>query len=260
MRVAVPPKYLKHFRPFRLALQALEQRWIGPAVTWILQRLHRLSDKQRRAVALILSLGLHALFICLLLIPLLSGSAGGGQGADAAGEGDSFGMDLVSIEDESPAVLMAKAVEAIELDAPEVLSEDVRPVEDGMVLDADQMAPLPEVAPSDAVGAAVQEQSMAGGTPGDGSGRSQGEDDLWNAIAPCWRRLADAKTQRVSLKVSFAGNGMLAKAAEVEKVVAGAAQSDGLRSASLAMQALAECGAYEMAAGRSDVVIDFIDP
>jgi hypothetical protein len=53
---------------------------------------------------------------------------------------------------------------------------------------------------------------------------------------------------------------MLAKPPEIMRMAEDAANAKALRSESLAITALAECGAYQMAAGRENVSIQFPRP
>lgn len=81
--------------------------------------------------------------------------------------------------------------------------------------------------------------------------------ELWRAIEPCWKRLADKNTAGVTMHVSFTQLGNPA----VTPMGAGAydagSQSNGPSSETLAINALAECGPYLMVYGKDNVQIAF---
>jgi hypothetical protein len=90
--------------------------------------------------------------------------------------------------------------------------------------------------------------------------KSKTMNDLWKAIEPCWRRVADKNTVSVTLSVSFSPLGNLAKPPKIVRE-AGARINDKLRrSENLAITALAQCGPYLMAFGQSDVSVRFPTP
>ncbi len=82
-------------------------------------------------------------------------------------------------------------------------------------------------------------------------------DDLWKAIEPCWRRVATKDTEAVTLSVSFSPLGNLAKPPAIMRPSGVALDNRRLKSESLAINALAQCGPYLMAFGQSDVSVQF---
>ena len=81
--------------------------------------------------------------------------------------------------------------------------------------------------------------------------------DLWKAIAPCWKRNATRDSIGVTLQVSFSPLGNLAKPPQIKREAGMALNDQRLRSESQAIMALSQCGPYLMAFGQSDVVINF---
>lgn len=81
--------------------------------------------------------------------------------------------------------------------------------------------------------------------------------DLWKAIAPCWYRLAGKQAMGVRLSVSFSALGNLSKPPVIVREAGSALTDQRLKSESLAISALTQCGPYPMAFGQSDVTVDF---
>ncbi len=85
----------------------------------------------------------------------------------------------------------------------------------------------------------------------------QTPNDLWKAIEPCWRRVATKDTEAVSLSVSFSPLGNLAKPPVIERPSGAHLDDRRLKSESMAINALAQCGPYLMAFGQSNVSVQF---
>jgi len=81
--------------------------------------------------------------------------------------------------------------------------------------------------------------------------------DLWKAIEPCWRRVVTHDTEGVTLSVSFSPLGNLAKPPVIMRPSGANLDDRRLKSESLAINALAQCGPYLMAFGQSDVSVQF---
>ncbi len=81
--------------------------------------------------------------------------------------------------------------------------------------------------------------------------------DLWKAIEPCWKRVVTRDTEGVTLSVSFSPLGNLAKPPVIERPNGAHLDDRRLKSESLAINALAQCGPYLMAFGQSDVSVQF---
>lgn len=84
--------------------------------------------------------------------------------------------------------------------------------------------------------------------------------DLWKAIEPCWRRLADKNTESVTLQISFSPLGNLAKPPTILRAPGAHLDDRLLRSENQAITALAQCGPYLMAYGQQDVKVQFPAP
>ncbi|WP_140986909.1 hypothetical protein [Asticcacaulis tiandongensis] len=86
---------------------------------------------------------------------------------------------------------------------------------------------------------------------------SQPPSDLWKAIEPCWKRLADKNTVPVTLKVTFSPLGNLAKPPEIEREPGAPLTDQLMRSENQAIMALSQCGPYLMAFGQANVRVRF---
>jgi len=84
--------------------------------------------------------------------------------------------------------------------------------------------------------------------------------DLWNAIAPCWNRVAGSSTLTATLKITFDADGGLATPPEIERDPDAPITDRSLQSEAQALQALAECGAYPMAKSQQGVTVKFPAP
>jgi hypothetical protein len=257
---------------FRTRLEAT-RAWIGRA--WAFRSVQALVhaftkkctpvlQKHRRPVAIAVSLTLHVLFVIALLPHNPSGISAGGQGGAYHGEGEGLSLDLTAM-----ALPDAQALEVREPE-PETLTEladsetldDLTSTETQVLSEALADAPsLSQSEPEQTASARPAQMAAARqGGEGQGGASSGTFDDLWAAIAPCWRRIADTETLPVNLTVTFATNGMLAKPPEIARKGEDASNPQALRSESLAITALAECGTYQMAAGRENVNIHFPKP
>lgn len=87
--------------------------------------------------------------------------------------------------------------------------------------------------------------------------KSKTMNDLWKAIEPCWRRVADKKTVSVTLSVSFSPLGNLSKAPAVVRDASVSTGERRRRSEDQAINAIKQCGPYLMSFGQSDVHIAF---
>lgn len=230
----------------------------------LLRRLPRQGlRKHRRLLAVALSIGLHILFVLCLLPHGQRGFSTGGQGGHFQGEGLSLDLTAVALPTKQAMDIREPELDALsELDTPERL-DDLAALADAQSLN--EVVPdalgLSQPQPAqDATARPMLASATRQGGEGQGGTSSGTFDDLWAAIAPCWRRIADSETLPVNLTVSFAGNGMLAKPPEIMRKAEDASNARALRSESLAITALAECGVYQMAAGRENVSIHFPMP
>ena len=72
--------------------------------------------------------------------------------------------------------------------------------------------------------------------------------------------IADSSTLPVTLEVTFSGDGHLAKPPVIDRDTTAAISNQGLRSEAKAINALAQCGAYAMAADKTGVKVNFTRP
>ncbi len=230
-------------------------------VSTVVGRLAIQLQKRPKRVAIAFSLGLHALFVMLLLIHPPHGLAGGGADGIGTAGGDGVGVSLVGVADFDREAMTAKP----QPEEPEVIT----PLE---IADADQtlsltkMVPMPQLV-SDVTPDAntLKDQSLAqaaSGAPGSGNSGQNGAagDDLWGKIAPCWKRVADANTLPVTLEMSFDASGRLSVPPTIDRDPNAPIDTQSLLSEAKALAALTQCGAYAMAAGQENVKVNFPKP
>ncbi|MBW8733414.1 MAG: hypothetical protein JF571_03725 [Asticcacaulis sp.] len=223
------------------------------------------SIQRRRTVAVTGAVLLHVLFLLFLLPQTSKGlSAGGSGGLADGGDGQGLTLDLTTFR-VAPPLTTAVAEQAQEDFTP------IAPETTAVVKTADNALALPDIAApvlsppepssSDATPAQAKAQPAASaGGAGQGGQTAGIGDDLWAAIAPCWKRIAARDALPVRLTVSFAGNGMLQRAPEIVRDPSAPIDVRTQLSEGEAIQALSECGAYAMAAGRENVTINFPKP
>ncbi len=243
----------------RGSLPPVEWPALPPVARTMLADIRRRVVRHRKPVAVVLSLLLHGLLVLALLPHAPKGLSGGGSNGTASGAGTGasyYAVDLYGAQ--SPSITTAvKAATDPATEALDTPADTVKP-------QADAIDPAPPaLALSDAtpaVATAAAQPAAAVGGRGQGGTTAGAGDDLWNAIAPCWKRLAGADTLAVTLEVTFGGDGGLSRPPTIDRGNAAAITPQSLRSEALALSALAQCGAYPMAAGRQGVRIDFPRP
>ena len=209
---------------------------------------------------MVFSIALH-LFMVFAFLPhaaTLGMTAGGGVG-EGSGAGDGTAVEMfdgrlpdnknLKIKEPQPEdgedVTTAALAAVDDMQLSEVTSELPQSVDDKL-----PDAPKPQLASADDNAAHMGATGTGGLTQGDG-------DDLWAAIAPCWRRMSDDTTLPVDLIVTFGPDGGLAVPPVIDRDPKAPLDSQRLISESRAIQALAACGAYPMAANRENVKILF---
>lgn len=231
----------------------------------LVSRILRLADRRRRIVAVAGAVFLHVLFLLMILPQTSKGLSSGGSGGLAeGGDGEGMTLDLTTLkvrpqlatavvaqaqEDFTPAVAKDEPVVKIAdnaLSMPDIAAPAITPPE----------PPSPQAAPAQSK---AQLAGAAGGAGQDGTSIGSG-DELWAAIAPCWKRIAARDALPVRLTVSFAGNGLLQRAPQIVRDPSAPIDVHTQLSEAEAIQALSECGAYTMAAGRENVTISFPRP
>lgn len=221
-------------------------RWIARART-LLRPLRDRLDRHRRAVAVTGAFGLHLLFLMALLPQAESLSSGGGHGGQGqAGSGDmGYAVDLVAMA--KPPADPTQVVTPPSDDALDMAKPSVTQAPSDLTLAISDPASLPVMAVAAADGGSGQN----GATTGQAG-------DLWAAIAPCWQRMATSGTLAVTLEVTFTADGHLATPPVIDRD--GGATPAGLQSEARAIAALAQCGAYPMAANAAAVKVNFPKP
>ena len=230
--------------------------WAAPGLKWL--------QRHRKPVAVVVSVGLHLLAL-LFLLPqaAVPGGFSGGAGGTDSGAGQGISLDLSALNDASKDALTVKAqtpedtADLTKTDQVQLADTTPQPQLSDLSDAVAQTTPQPQ---PQAAEASAQEAAAAAGGPGqDGTTAGDG-DALWNAIAPCWRKMASADAVPVQLSVSFAADGNLAVPPDIVRDPKTPVDMTGMRSESQAIQALAACGAYAMAGGRQNVQIHFPKP
>ncbi|CAM3344642.1 hypothetical protein [Asticcacaulis taihuensis] len=90
--------------------------------------------------------------------------------------------------------------------------------------------------------------------------QDQAAHELWNAIAPCWSRLANAYTLPTRLKLSFDERGELATPPEIERDPNERITEQTLQSEALALQAVAACAPYRIGRNQQNVAVTLPSP
>lgn len=217
-----------------------------------------LLGKHRRTVAIATSIALHAAIIAYLLMP----ASGALSALDLRQEGqsDKAGLNVELIEPVSPGPKLSHP-------APSPMQSFMDMTEPPNDQGWKVAAPKPAANLSDIFGKEVFAQSPKAAETTKQSASDNhislndrektSVNDLWKAISPCWRRLADKSTLGVTLNVSFSPLGNLSKPPVILRDAGSRLTDQQLRSESLAINALAQCGPYLMAFGQSDVKVQF---
>lgn len=226
----------------------------------VVGHIDRLARKHKKLMAVAFSLGLHVLFVLFLLMRQPAGLGGSGNNGQGTSVGDGMAVTLVDGEELDRMLLAVKAPAS---DTPEttIVALQAAPVPTPLELTQTQVVPqLVSDPPSLYQPDQPDSQEAAhAGSEGDGGAGSSG-DDLWGAIAPCWNRLADNHTLPVTLEVNFSTDGNIASPPVIDADPTQQSDANVQRSETIAMQALAQCGAYAMAKGRAGVKVNFPRP
>lgn len=234
----------------------------------MLKRLDSASPGQRRVVAVTGSVILH-LCLVFLLLPSMAGLSASMGAVTGLGQvnGAGAGVTVIDISQLTPPKPSQSVAETTTPEAPEDTSQapDVASTHEGTTkpVEAKSSAtPNETAAPTQTaqVDSDTSSDSTTEATAGAFGQNGEANLDLWNAIAPCWNRIANNTTLPATLKISFDGNGGLALPPEIERDPAAQITDQSLKAEAQALQALAECGAYPMAQGQQSVVVKFPTP
>jgi len=227
----------------------------------------RTSPEQRRfAVAIAGSLLLHVVLI-LFLLPSDTGLMSVGTTGVGSVDGAGTAVTLVEASElippeaaEAQSATAEKSILASEPVATESTSDAIAEAEA-----VDEPKPVEEATKRTATKAIWSDSQASSDNAADASAGAHGQNgqanaDLWNAIAPCWNRIADKDTRSATLTISFASDGGLAAPPLIERDPEAAITNQSLQSEAQALQALAACGAYPMAADQQSVTVVFPAP
>ena len=240
------------------------KRWTALAFLPIVERMDVATPRQRQVVAIAISLALH---VCLVLSLLpsttsLSASVGAVTGLGNV-NGIGTAVTLVDVSELAPPKVSQP-------EAPEISAEDLQAKEASDTTEAASDSAAPEEAkpsmPDNQKETAASTAQAVTDAPSDGKRSAtagafghngQTNIDLWNAIAPCWNRITDKDTLSATLTISFADDGGLSEPPVIERDPNAPITDQSLKSEALALQALAECGAYPMARGQRGITVQF---
>lgn len=226
----------------------------------MLQPLRNFVRRNRTPIGLSVSLLLHVVIVCLLVIPSSDRSAGLNDAAFGPDNQTGLNIDMYV-----PAATGTKV--ARPAPATQVLDSFTKMTHPTSIEPIPLQAPKPSASLADVFGkdmiAEAPKQAQTSKPTEDDSHIKIGDrdaktaNDLWKAIAPCWHQLANKDTMGVSLNVSFSVVGSLSKPPMILREVSPKLNDHRLKSESLAIAALAQCGPYPMALGQSDVTVNF---
>lgn len=232
-----------------------------------LVRLDSLSSNQRRFLAVVFSLLLH-LGLLLLMLPsqkgfLSIGTTGLGE-VNGAGTAVTL-VDVIKVEQPQTSHEQAQA-SSNELSKPtdaqvepEADEADAEYGPDKVETQAPEKVAVSEP-PTPPLENQVPSDSTASASAGAFGQNGESYTDLWNAIAPCWNRIADNNTLPAALTISFDAGGGLSAPPVIERNPDADITDDSLHAEAKALQALSECGAYPMAKDLKNVTVQFPPP
>ena len=223
-----------------------------------------LAARSRLALSVALSIALHILLVLFLIPNASKGLSAGGSGGDVSGAGEGMVVTLYQVDRVAAGALQVKPQDPVE-DAVEPLAA----LATDSTLTADTSPVLPQL-PQTAVIAQAADVATDGtikvtqvgsvGGVGQSGTTSGSDDDLWNAIAPCWKRMAGTDTLPATLTVSFTAQGLLVRPPVIKRDSGTQNTDQQLQSETVAIQALTACGLYPMAANRENVTVSFPKP
>jgi hypothetical protein len=249
-----------------IAWISARRRDLVASAVW--RSLRNCTQRHRRAVAACISICAHLLVIFALISNVSRNSPAGeggthgklGDRGDGSGGSDTYVVEVVPVQLASATPVKAQPKETPSDVITPVKIEDLTDVSlDKATNPKLQQATPPELLPvSDPP---APNNSTAASKTGDHAGKEGGTaGDLWSAIEPCWRRVADKDTLPVVLEVTFSGDGHLAIPPTIDRDPAAATDPRTLQSEAKALAALSECGAYPVAAGKAGVKVNFLKP
>ena len=229
-----------------------------------LSRADCFTPRQRRFLAVAVSLLLH-LGILLLMLPSHKGflSIGTTGLGEAKGAGTAVTLvDATEIEPSQAAPAQTQTpseqlAEAADTPAePETVDAEAetKPAE-AETLSKEQVAT--NVSPTPPSDSQTPSDSTSPASAGAFGQNGEAYTDLWNAIEPCWNRIADVKTLPAKLTISFSPDGGLSTPPVIERNPDAEITDDSLHAEAKALQALSECGAYPMAKDLQNVTVLF---
>lgn len=219
-------------------------------------------ERYRLILAISFSLLLHFVFV-LLLFPTQSGLASFGTTGLGQIDGSGMTVTLVEIAELAPptaseAQPLSKADAAAPQGTTDVAALD--PAEDANVVDKTTplAKPIEEKEAQKAKAESITSSGMLAEAKSGATGQNgQTDTDLWTAIAPCWHKLSGQNTLSATLTISFDSAGAISVPPVIERSPDAGITMHTLKAESVALQALAECGAYPMAKDLQNVTVMF---
>lgn len=232
----------------------------------VLRHVDTLPRPYRRGISVIGSLVLH-LGLLLLLLPATTGLASLGSTGVGNVEGAGTAVTLVdAAELILPKASQTEAETTVPEQTPETAAtpDTAEAVEDKaeqtQTVNATTQAettPTTQIAYS---GSDVPSEDTAQAAAGAHGQNGKANTDLWNAIAPCWNRIAAKDTLSATLTISFTEDGGLSIPPVIDRDPDAPITDQSLQSEAKALAALAECGAYPMVKGQQNVKVVFPAP
>lgn len=240
-------------------------KWLAGVWAYVLSGFDKATLNQRRSVAVIGSLLLH-LGLFLLLLPTATGLTSLGTTGIGSVDGAGTTVTLVDASEPMPpnaSETQSSATSESAVSEPATTDDATQPTDqvaktDEVTLENEDHSQIKtEKVQSDNLAPLGSTAQAAAGAHGQ---KGQANTDLWNAISPCWNRVAGKNTLSATLIISFSDDGGLSVPPVIERDPNAPITDQSLQSEALALQALAECGAYPMAKGEQNVQVVFPSP
>lgn len=225
----------------------LERFWVSISSARYLKQLQNLTVLS--LIAVIHALGIWLLFHSTPIRSVFGGSGSGSISGAAGGNAEPFAVSAFLLS--APRADLPVETATMFTDAEPAVA-DVTP-------NSNDAASVEAEANTSTHASSVQDGNadLPGSSPVSGEGLSDMPPGLWEAIEPCWTRLAGARARPVTLKVDFSPLGNLASH---PVILVDSGLTDKLTESeieSIATDALSQCGPYTVAFGQKNIIIQF---
>ena len=232
----------------------------------VMRRLDVMPRRYRQGVSVAASLLLH---LALLLLLLSTRTGFSSIGTTGIGNVDGAGTTVTLVDaselmppkpsqtESQPATAEQSPETAVEPTIAEAMDDAAKPVQAADTATETKEASTMQTVQSDSE---APSDSIAQATAGAHGQNGQANTDLWNAIAPCWNRIAGKDTLSATLTISFAADGGLSVPPIIERNPDAPITDQSLQSEAKALAALAACGVYPMVKGQQRITVVFPTP